>query len=219
MVEYSKRLKKKIVPIIKPLEIKKSLGEILSKNNLRQLRITETEKYAHVTYFFNGGMEESFDKEDRVLIPSPRVETYDKKPEMAAFELKNELEKKINLDKYDFILTNFANPDMVGHTGNLKATIRAVEGVDECLGGIYERCLAKDYILIITSDHGNADLMFNENESVKCTTHSINPVPFIICGDYKYIKKNGVLADIAPTVLKIMNIKIPEEMEGKPLIE
>ena len=219
MVEYSKRLKKKIVPKIKPLEIKKSLGEILSKNNLRQLRITETEKYAHVTYFFNGGMEESFDKEDRVLIPSPRVETYDKKPEMAAFELKNELEKKINLDKYDFILTNFANPDMVGHTGNLKATIRAVEVVDECLGGIYERCLAKDYILIITSDHGNADLMFNENESVKCTTHSINPVPFIICGDYKYIKKNGVLADIAPTVLKIMNIKIPEEMEGKPLIE
>ena len=156
---------------------------------MRQLRITETEKYAHVTYFFNGGVEESFDKEDRVLIPSPRVETYDKKPEMAAFELTSELEKKINLDKYDFILTNFANPDMVGHTGNLKATIKAVEIVDECLGKIYERCLAKDYVLIITSDHGNADQMFNENESIKCTTHSINPVPFIVCGDYEYIKK------------------------------
>ena len=219
MVEYSKRLKKKISPIIKPLKIIKSLGEVLSKNGLSQLRITETEKYAHVTYFFNGGVEESFNKEERILIPSPRVETYDKKPEMAAFELTAELEKRIDSEKYEFILTNFANPDMVGHTGNLKATIKAIEIVDQCLGKIYEKCIKKNYILIITSDHGNADLMFNQSESIKCTTHSINPVPFIICGDYKFNKKNGILADIAPTILKIMNLKIPDEMEGTALIE
>lgn len=219
MVEYSKRLKKKISPIIKPLKIFRSLGEVLSKNGLSQLRITETEKYAHVTYFFNGGVEESFNKEERILIPSPRVETYDKKPEMAAFELTAELEKRIDSEKYEFILTNFANPDMVGHTGNLKATIKAIEIVDQCLGKIYEKCIKKNYILIITSDHGNADLMFNQSESIKCTTHSINPVPFIICGDYKFNKKNGTLADIAPTILKIMNLKIPDEMEGTALIE
>ena len=219
MVEYSKRLKKKISPIIKPLKIIKSLGEVLSKNGLSQLRITETEKYAHVTYFFNGGVEESFNKEERILIPSPRVETYDKKPEMAAFELTAELEKRIDSEKYEFILTNFANPDMVGHTGNLKATIKAIEIVDQCLGKIFEKCIKKNYILIITSDHGNADLMFNLNESIKCTTHSINPVPFIICGDYKFNKRNGTLADIAPTILKIMNLKIPDEMEGTALIE
>ena len=146
MVEYSKRLKKKISPIIKPLKIIKSLGEILSKNGLSQLRITETEKYAHVTYFFNGGVEESFNKEERILIPSPRVETYDKKPEMAAFELTAELEKRIDSEKYEFILTNFANPDMVGHTGNLKATIKAIEIVDQCLGKIFEKCIKKNYI-------------------------------------------------------------------------
>ena len=219
MVEYSKRLKKKISPIIKPLKIIKSLGEVLSKNGLSQLRITETEKYAHVTYFFNGGVEESFNKEERILIPSPRVETYDKKPEMAAFELTAELEKRIDSEKYEFILTNFANPDMVGHTGNLKATIKAIEIVDQCLGKIFEKCIKKNYILIITSDHGNADLMFNLSESIKCTTHSINPVPFIICGDYKFNKRNGTLADIAPTILKIMNLKIPDEMEGTALIE
>ena len=147
MVEYSKRLKKKISPIIKPLKIIKSLGEVLSKNGLSQLRITETEKYAHVTYFFNGGVEESFNKEERILIPSPRVETYDKKPEMAAFELTAELEKRIDSEKYEFILTNFANPDMVGHTGNLKATIKAIEIVDQCLGKIFEKCIKKNYIL------------------------------------------------------------------------
>ena len=188
MIEYSRRLKKKISSIIQPLEIKNSLGEILSQNNLHQLRITETEKYAHITYFFNGGVEECFEKEDRVLIPSPRVETYDKKPEMAAFELTSELEKRIDLDKYDFILTNFANPDMVGHTGNLNATIKAIEIVDECLGKILKKCIENNYVLVVTSDHGNADLMFNTDESIKCTTHSINPVPFIVCGDYKYKK-------------------------------
>ena len=219
MVEYSKRLRKKISSVIKPLKIKKSLGEIFSQNNLNQLRITETEKYAHVTYFFNGGVEESFEKEDRILIPSPRVETYDKKPEMAAFELTTELEKNIDLEKYEFILTNFANPDMVGHTGNLKATIKAIEVVDECLGRIFEKCIEKNYTLIITSDHGNADQMFDQKESIKCTTHTVNPVPFIICDVHEYKKKSGNLADIAPTILRIMSLQVPEEMEGKSLIE
>ena len=219
MVQYSKRLKKRIFPIIKPLLIKNSLGEVLSQNKLTQLRITETEKYAHITYFFNGGVEDCFPAEDRVLIPSPRVETYDKKPEMSAFELTDELEKKIGTKKYNFILTNFANPDMVGHTGNLKATIKAIEVVDECLGRIYKKCIDNNYILIVTSDHGNADVMYNKDDAIECTTHSINPVPFIICENYNFLKNIGSLADIAPTILKIMNIKTPEEMQGSCLIE
>jgi len=219
MIQYSKRLKKKILPIIKPLFIKNSLGEVLSNSKLNQLRITETEKYAHITYFFNGGVEDSFLNEDRVLIPSPRVETYDEKPEMSAYELTNELEKKIETNKYNFILTNFANPDMVGHTGNLKATIKAIEVVDECLGRIHKKCIDNGYTLIVTSDHGNADVMYNKDDAIKCTTHSINPVPFIICQNYNFLKNDGSLADIAPTILKIMNIKIPEEMQGNCLIE
>ena len=138
MVEYSKRLKKYITPLLKPLKVTDSLGEILSKENLLQLRIAETEKYAHVTYFFNGGLEDSFFGEDRILVPSPRVETYDLKPEMSAKKLTSELINNINLGKYNFILTNFANPDMVGHTGNFDATVKAVEVVDECLGRIYK---------------------------------------------------------------------------------
>jgi len=219
MIQYSKRLKKKILPLIKPLLIKNTLGEVISQNKLNQLRITETEKYAHITYFFNGGIEDCFPDEDRILIPSPRVETYDEKPEMSAFELTKELEKKIETNKYNFILTNFANPDMVGHTGNLRATIKAIEVVDECLGRIYKKCLDNNYILIVTSDHGNADVMYNRDDEIKCTTHSINPVPFIICENFKFLTNIGSLADIAPTILKIMNIKTPEEMQGSCLIE
>ena len=217
MIEYSKRLKKKISSIIKPLIIKKSLGEILSTNDLNQLRITETEKYAHVTYFFNGGIEETFNKEQRVLIPSPRVETYDKKPEMSAFELTSELEKNIELNKYEFILTNFANPDMVGHTGNLKATIKAIEVVDKCLGRILKKCIEKNYILIVTSDHGNADLMFDKENNSICTTHTLNPVPLIVCKQGFSLTK-GILADIAPTVLELMKINKPTDMTGKSRI-
>jgi 2,3-bisphosphoglycerate-independent phosphoglycerate mutase len=159
VVEYSKRLKKKITPLIQPLLIENNLGEILSKKKLNQLRIAETEKYAHVTYFFNGGVEESYEGEDRVLIPSPRVETYDQSPEMSALELTDELTNRIKKNKYNLIVTNFANTDMVGHTGNFKATIKAVETVDSCIGKILEQCKKNGYTLIITSDHGNADLM------------------------------------------------------------
>ena len=219
MVEYSKRLKKKITPLIQPLLIENNLGEILSKKKLNQLRIAETEKYAHVTYFFNGGVEESYEGEDRVLIPSPRVETYDQSPEMSALKLTEELIKRIKKNKYNLIVTNFANTDMVGHTGNFKATIKAVETVDSCIGKILEQCKKSGYTLIITSDHGNADLMYDEKKSIPCTTHSINPVPFIICEKVKLKKKNGILADIAPTILDLMKLEKPDDMNGCSLLK
>ena len=219
MVEYSKRLKKKITPLIQPLLIENNLGEILSKKKLNQLRIAETEKYAHVTYFFNGGVEESYEGEDRVLIPSPRVETYDQSPEMSALELTEELIKRIKKNKYNLIVTNFANTDMVGHTGNFKATIKAVETVDSCIGKILEQCKKNGYTLIITSDHGNADLMYDEKKSIPCTTHSINPVPFIICEKVKLKKKEGILADIAPTILDLMKLEKPDNMNGCSLLK
>jgi 2,3-bisphosphoglycerate-independent phosphoglycerate mutase len=219
MVEYSKRLKKKITPLIQPLLIENNLGEILSKKQLNQLRIAETEKYAHVTYFFNGGVEESYEGEDRVLIPSPRVETYDQSPEMSALELTDELINRIKKNKYNLIVTNFANTDMVGHTGNFKATIKAVETVDSCIGKILEQCKKNGYTLIITSDHGNADLMYDEKKSIPCTTHSINPVPFIICEKVKLKKKEGILADIAPTILDLMKLEKPYNMNGCSLLK
>ena len=219
MVEYSKRLKKKITPLIQPLLIENNLGEILSKKKLNQLRIAETEKYAHVTYFFNGGVEESYEGEDRVLIPSPRVETYDQSPEMSALELTDELINRIKKNKYNLIVTNFANTDMVGHTGNFKATIKAVETVDSCIGKILEQCKKTGYTLIITSDHGNADLMYDEKKSIPCTTHSINPVPFIICEKVKLKKKEGILADIAPTILDLMKLEKPDNMNGCSLLK
>ena len=146
MVEYSKRLKKIVTPLLESIEVKNSLGEVLSINKLKQLRIAETEKYAHVTYFFNGGIEEPFCGEDRVLIPSPRVDTYDKKPEMAALKVTSELVKRITKKNYEFIVTNFANTDMVGHTGNLFATVKAVEILDKCLGEIYKSCKKTDIL-------------------------------------------------------------------------
>ena len=219
MVEYSKRIKKIVTPLLESHHVKNSLGEIISENKLKQLRIAETEKYAHVTYFFNGGIEDSFDGEDRVLIPSPRVETYDTKPEMAAYELTSELVNRISKKNYDFIVTNFANTDMVGHTGNLSATIKAVETLDNCLGNLYNQCKKSGFTLIVTSDHGNADMMFDYNKDTPCTTHSLNPVPFIICESYNFNSKKGKLSDIAPTILKLLGIPRPDEMNGRPLIK
>ena len=220
MVEYSKRIKKTISPIMENINVKNSLGEIISNSKLKQLRIAETEKYAHVTYFFNGGLEDCFEGEDRVLVPSPRVETYDQKPEMAANEVTEELNKRINKNEYSLIVTNFANTDMVGHTGNLEATIKAAETLDSCLGKIYEECKKNNYILVVTSDHGNADNMFDSNKNLPCTTHSLNPVPFIICSREKDIRMSkGKLCDIAPTILKLLDIEIPREMDGEVLIK
>ena len=194
-----------------------TLGEYLSKQGLSQLRIAETEKYAHVTYFLDGGVEKTLDKCDRILIPSPKVATYDLKPEMSAREITECLIEKIEQDLYDVIIVNYANGDMVGHTGDFNAAKEAIEVLDECLGMIYEIINKKDGILIVTADHGNCDYMLDENGEV-ITSHSTSLVPFIITNT-KYQLENGKLGDIAPTMLKILNIEIPKEMTGNILIK
>ncbi len=201
-----------------PIKLTNILGEILSRNNMTQLRIAETEKYAHVTYFFNGGEEAVFDGEDRCLIPSPReVDTYDQKPEMSAFEVRDEVLKRLDQDRYDFILLNFANPDMVGHTGIMEAAIKACETIDSCLESIVTKVLSLDGTIIITADHGNCDKMSDGSNSF--TAHTTNPVPFILLKKGARLRDRGSLADVAPTVLDLMEIEKPEEMTGKSLVE
>jgi 2,3-bisphosphoglycerate-independent phosphoglycerate mutase len=193
------------------------MGELVSMEGLKQLRIAETEKYAHVTFFFSGGREEKFENEDRVLIPSPKVATYDLKPEMSAPEVKDAVITELNKKKYDFVCLNFANCDMVGHTGIYDAILQAVETVDACLGEVVGTARQNGYTPLIIADHGNADNALNEDGSPN-TAHSLNPVPCVLVSD-KYDKiENGILADVAPTILTIMGIKIPHEMEGKCLI-
>ncbi|MBI5047620.1 MAG: 2,3-bisphosphoglycerate-independent phosphoglycerate mutase [Deltaproteobacteria bacterium] len=205
-----------------PQSLKNIMGEILSKNNIRQMRIAETEKYAHVTFFFNGGIEKPFDREDRILIPSPKeVPTYDKKPEMSAYLVTDELIKKIKSGDYQFILVNYANGDMVGHTGIMKAAIKACEVINECLDKVVSAAREKEWIAIITSDHGNIEQMTDYNTNDVYTAHTTNPVPFVLIDDKK---KNislteGGLSDVAPTVLELMGIKKPQEMTGKSLIK
>jgi len=194
-----------------------TIGEVLARNGKKQLRIAETEKYAHVTFFFSGGREETFTNEDRTLIPSPRVATYDLQPEMSAYEVKDAIIKAIETEKYDFICLNFANGDMVGHTGIYPAIVKAVKTVDECAGAVARAAQAKGYDVMIIADHGNADMAINEDGSPN-TAHSLNPVPCIlVTNDYKTIRE-GILADVAPTLLTIMGIEIPNEMTGKVLI-
>jgi 2,3-bisphosphoglycerate-independent phosphoglycerate mutase len=195
-----------------------TIGEVLGNADRKQLRIAETEKYAHVTFFFSGGREEVFPGEDRILVPSPKVPTYDLKPEMSAYEVKDAVIAEINKEKYDFICLNFANGDMVGHTGVYPAIEKAVVAVDDCVGQVVKAARKKGYEVMIISDHGNADMAINPDGSPN-TAHSLNPVPVILVSDdYKHIKE-GVLADVAPTILTIMGIKIPQEMAGKILIE
>ncbi len=194
-----------------------TLGEVLADAGKTQLRIAETEKYAHVTFFFSGGREEVFKNEDRIMIPSPKVATYDLQPEMSAYAVKDAVIKAINSEKYDFICLNFANGDMVGHTGVYEAIKKAVAVVDECAGAVANAARAKGYDVLIIADHGNADKALNEDGTPN-TAHSLNPVPIIlISDDYKSIKE-GVLADVAPTLLTIMGIPIPKEMTGKVLV-
>ena len=202
----------------KPQKLVNTFGEYISDNGLTQLRIAETEKYAHVTFFFNGGVEKEFKGEDRALIPSPKVATYDLQPEMSAFLVKDEVLKRISSDKYDVIILNYANCDMVGHTGVFDAAVKAVETVDTCVKETVNAVLAKGGVALITADHGNADVMFSEEEGI-VTAHTTNPVPFVICGagDFK-LKKDGCLADICPTMLDIMGLPKPEEMTGNSLI-
>ncbi len=203
-----------IPSIIRPAKIRNTLGAILAQNNKKQIRIAETEKYPHVTYFFNAGIEQKFDREERVMIPSPQVATYDLKPEMSAKEVKNAALDAIK-KHFDFMLVNFANPDMVGHTGKLNETIQAVEIADQYLGEIYKKCINNNITLMITSDHGNAESMIQDKSPH--TSHTINQVPFIIA-DKSYTIRDGSLENIAPTILNIMKLDIPIEMQQQDLI-
>lgn len=193
------------------------LGEVMEKENKKQLRIAETEKYAHVTYFFNGGREDPFKGEDRVLIPSPKVATYDLKPEMSAYEVCDELLKRLDEKKYDLVVLNFANTDMVGHTGVMSAAVKAIEAVDVCLNKIIKKLKEVGACALITADHGNCEEMLTEDGEV-LTSHTVNPVPFILFNGGNYGVKNGILADIAPTILDLMNINKPQEMTGESLL-
>lgn len=208
------------VDIIFPKEnVRNTLGEYLANNGKKQLHTAETEKYAHVTFFFNGGREQPYEGEERILVGSPKVATYDMKPEMSAYEVKDKLVAAINEDKFDFIVVNFANGDMVGHTGVYEAIEQAVKAVDDCTGEVVKAASEKGYETIIIADHGNADRAMNEDGSVN-TAHSLNPVPFIYVTDNKEAKvKDGVLADVAPSILHIMGMEQPEEMTGVNLIE
>ena len=194
-----------------------TLGEVLSKNNKKQIRIAETEKYPHVTFFFNGGREEPYEDERRILCQSPKVATYDLKPEMSAYEITASIIPEIEIGNVDFICLNFANPDMVGHTGNMSAAIKACETVDKCSKTIIEKAKENNYTILVIADHGNSDLMINDDGSPN-TAHTTNLVPFILIDDEIKKIKDGVLGDIAPSILDIMNIKKPIKMTCESLI-
>jgi 2,3-bisphosphoglycerate-independent phosphoglycerate mutase len=219
LTEYSDQLNNFYQILFPPIQINNSLPEILAKKNLKQLRIAETEKYAHVTFFFSAGREKEFPGEDRILVKSPAVATYDLMPEMSAIELTNKLTAAIASDKYDFIIVNYANPDMVGHSGMVNPAIKACEIIDQQLGILEKAILAKNGLMIISADHGNIECMKDENNQPH-TAHTTNPVPFILVGnDLDKIKlMNGKLSDIAPTILTLMKLNQPEEMTGQNLI-
>ena len=207
-----------VVVAFKQEDLKNTFGEYVSNQGLKQLRIAETEKYAHVTFFFNGGKEDQYEGEDRILVPSPKVETYDMKPEMSAYEVTDKLLDAINSKEYDCIILNYANPDMVGHTGNLEASIKAVETIDECVGKVVEAVEAQNGVLIITADHGNIEQMVDYKTGEPHTAHTTNPVPLMLVGMENVKLRDGILADLAPTMLDIMNLEKPKEMTGKSII-
>lgn len=219
MTQYDATLK---APIAFPAQnLGDTLGEVISREGLCQLRIAETEKYAHVTYFFNGGKEQPNPGEDRVLIPSPKVATYDLRPEMSAYEVRDEAIRRIDSGKYGFIVLNFANPDMVGHTGIFDAAVKAVETVDSCVGSVVDEILKVGGAAILLADHGNAEKMLDEATGQAHTAHTTNPVPcslIINDGQKRRLREDGILADVAPTALQLLNIKQPKEMTGKSLI-
>ena len=196
------------------IKMENILGDVLEANGINQFRTAETEKYAHVTFFFNGGLEEPNEHETRLLVPSPKVATYDMQPEMSAYEVCENVLKAIENDKYGFILVNFANPDMVGHTGVVEAATKACEVVDECVGKIAEKCKKYGITMILTADHGNAETMVNHETHKPHTAHTTNPVPFVIINaDKAYkLRDDGALCNVAPTVLQLLDIEIPKEM-------
>ena len=198
--------------------VRNTIGEYVSSLGLSQLRIAETEKYAHVTFFLNGGRETEFDNESRILVASPKVATYDLQPEMSAYEVKDKLVEALNSQKFDFICLNFANGDMVGHTGIYEAIEKAVKAVDECVADVVETAKAIGYEVVMIADHGNADNAVNEDGTPN-TAHSLNPVPIVVVSDRVHVVKDGILADVAPTVLRLMGLKQPAEMTGEVLVE
>ncbi len=217
MTEYDKTLPNVHVAY-KNEALKNTLGEYIAQKGLTQLRAAETEKYAHVTFFFNGGREIAFENEDRALIPSPKVATYDLKPEMSAFELKDEIIKRLKMDKYDLFIVNFANPDMVGHTGVVPAVIKAVETVDKCLGEIIDLLEEIGGSAIVTSDHGNSETLIDETDGSPITAHTTNKVPLILVDKNHCKLREGKLADLAPTLLELLELEKPVEMTGTSLI-
>ena len=202
----------------KPQSLENTLGEYLAENNLTQLRIAETEKYAHVTFFFNGGREVEFRNEDRILVNSPKVATYDLKPEMSAFEVCDKVCEAIRTGKYDVIILNFANCDMVGHTGFFDAAVKAVEAVDTCVGKVCEATKEMEGVVLLTADHGNADRMLDSDGVSPFTAHTTNPVPFAVIGKDCSLREGGKLCDISPTILKLLDLPQPKEMDGKSII-
>ncbi|MDP8269314.1 MAG: 2,3-bisphosphoglycerate-independent phosphoglycerate mutase [Candidatus Tenebribacter davisii] len=216
--EYDRNFNDFVSVAFKLTKMNNILGEVVSANGLKQLRLAETEKYAHVTFFFNGGVEQPFKGEDRILVKSPRIATYDLKPEMSAYEVKDNLISSLKKNKYSLIITNFANCDMVGHTGIFDAAVKAVEAVDKCVGEVIPIAKKNGYNILLTADHGNADKMLDENGNI-FTAHSLNQVPFVVSLQKRTAKvSGGKLADIAPTILNIMGIPQPAEMTGKSLI-
>ncbi|MEG1254171.1 2,3-bisphosphoglycerate-independent phosphoglycerate mutase [Clostridium sp.] len=218
MTQYDKTIENVKVAYT-PQSYTNTLGEFISSKGLNQLRIAETEKYAHVTFFFNGGVEEENKGEDRILIPSPKVATYDLKPEMSAYEVTDSVVKQLENDKYDLIILNFANPDMVGHTGVVEAAVKAIEVVDECLGKVVNKMLEHEGTVFITADHGNAECMIDYSTGKAMTAHTTNLVPFVyVSKETNKLREGGILADISPTILTKMGLEVPNEMDGKSLI-
>lgn len=218
LTEYDKQFKTDVA--FPPESLDRILAEVISKAHLKQLRIAETEKYAHVTFFFNGGIETPYPGEERLLIPSPQVATYDLQPEMSALPLTNKLVEAIKSQQYDVIICNYANPDMVGHTGDFLATVKAIETIDQCLSKVTQAIQEVGGECIITADHGNAEMMFDKKTNQPHTAHTNDPVPFIYLGrPAKVVKKDGKLSDIAPTMLYLLGMQQPADMTGKSIIE
>ena len=220
LTEYSEKLKALMASVFPPEDVRETLGEIIARQGMKQLRIAETEKYAHVTFFLNGGREDVFDGEDRILVPSPKVATYDHKPEMSAFEVTEKLEEAIASGKYDLIVCNYANPDMVGHTGVMSAAIKAVDTIDTCLGRLVAALEKAGGMMLLTADHGNIEMMLDPDTSEPYTAHTTLDVPVLAFGAPKGAQlENGRLADVAPTMLALMGLQKPAVMTGHSLLK
>jgi 2,3-bisphosphoglycerate-independent phosphoglycerate mutase len=219
LTEYSEDLATMMAAVFPPEDVRETLGEVMAEHDLKQLRIAETEKYAHVTFFLNGGREEPFPGEDRILVPSPKVSTYDHKPEMSAYPLTDRLVEAIGSGKYDLIVANYANPDMVGHTGIMQAAVKAVDVIDECLGRLRTAIEKAQGVMLLTADHGNVEMMKDPVTGEPHTAHTLFDVPIVAVNAPPGTRlENGRLADVAPTMLALMGLQQPEPMTGHSLL-